>query len=218
MTMAQEQLVRIPSEQLRIEAMLELPKNAQGIALFAHGNGSNRHNPRNNYVAKVLHNANIGTLLIDLLTPQEALLYKTHFDIPLLTKRLLDATEWVSREPSTQNLPIAYFGSNIGAAAALQAAVASPHPIATVVSRSGRVDLSGSATLQDLHVPTLLLVGGFDYPVIELNQNAYEQMDCPKTLTIIPGATHLFEETGTREQVAYQATTWLKQHLHAVAA
>ncbi|MDR3390694.1 MAG: dienelactone hydrolase family protein [Sulfuriferula sp.] len=215
MTSALEQLVRIPSDHLRIEALLELPENAQGIVLFAHGSGSNRHSPRNNYVARVLRDAGIGTLLIDLLTPQEDLLYKSQFDIPLLTKRLLDATEWVSQEPATQHLPIAYFGSSIGAAVALQAAVDSPHPIAAVVSRSGRVDLAGSGTLQNIHVPTLLLVGGFDYPVIELNQNAYEQMDCPKALTIIPGATHLFEETGTREQVAYQTTVWLKQYLQA---
>ncbi len=213
MTTELTQLVRIPSNHVHIEGMLELPANAQGIVLFAHGSGSSRNSPRNNHVARILRGAGIGTLLMDLLTVEEDMIYETRFDIPLLTQRLLDATAWVSQTPATQHLPIAYFGASTGAAAALQAAATSAHAIAAVVSRGGRPDLAGSDALQKVRAPTLLLVGSFDYQVIELNQNAYNQLSCEKLLTIIPGATHLFEEAGTLEQVAHQAAAWFKQYL-----
>lgn len=212
MTARLAQLVRIPSDQVHIEGMLELPENALGIVLFAHGSGSSRHSPRNNYVASVLREAGIGTLLMDLLTAQEDMNYETRFDIPLLTHRLLDATRWVSHTPATHNLSIGYFGASTGAAAALQAAAQSTH-IAAVVSRGGRPDLAGAAALRKVQAPTLLLVGGFDDLVIDLNQAAYDVMSCQKKFTIIPGATHLFEETGTLEQVAHQAAAWFKQYL-----
>ncbi len=215
MTIELAQLVRIPSDQVHIEGMLELPKNAKGIVLFAHGSGSSRHSPRNNYVASVLHGAGIGTLLMDLLTPQEDMNYDTRFDIPLLTQRLLDATRWVSHAPATHMLPIGYFGASTGAAAALQAAAQSTQAIAAVVSRGGRPDLAGATALRQVQSPTLLLVGGFDDQVIDLNQAAYDVMSCQKKLTIIPGATHLFEEAGTLEQVAHQAAAWFKHYLDA---
>ena len=213
MTTALTQLVSIPSDQVHIEGMLELPEQAQGIVLFAHGSGSSRHSPRNNYVAKVLRDAGIGTLLMDLLTPQEDVNYETRFDIPLLTRRLLDATHWASQQPATQHLPVGYFGASTGAAAALQAAAQSPHMIAAIVSRGGRPDLAGAAALRKVQTPTLLLVGGFDDLVIDLNQAAYDVMTCPKEFRLIPGATHLFEEAGTLEQVAEQAAIWFKLHL-----
>ena len=213
MTALLEQLVHIPSDSIHIEGMLELPENAQGIVLFAHGSGSSRHSPRNNYVARVLREAGVGTLLMDLLTQQEDMNYETRFDIPLLTHRLLDATRWIGHEPVTQNLPAGYFGASTGAAAALQAAAQSPHNIAAVVSRGGRPDLAGAAALGKVRAPTLLLVGGFDDVVIELNQSAYDLLNCQKVFTIIPGATHLFEEPGTLEQVAHQAAAWFKKYL-----
>lgn len=208
-----EKLVRIPVGDVHIEGMLELPENARGMALFAHGSGSSRHSPRNNYVARVLRNSNIGTLLIDLLTPEEDMDYQTRFDIPLLTQRLLAVTRWIKSEKLTENLPIGYFGASTGAAAALQAAAVSGEEISAVVSRGGRPDLAGQHNLKNVKSPTLLLVGGWDDVVIELNRQAYDLMHCKKELSIIPGATHLFEEPGTLEEVAYQATAWFVQHL-----
>lgn len=215
MTTALAQLVSIPSDHVHIEGMLELPENAPGIVLFAHGSGSSRHSPRNNYVAGVLRETGIGTLLMDLLTPEEDMVYETRFDIPLLTRRLLDATDWISQQQSTQNLPIGYFGASTGAAAALQAAAQSTHKIAAVVSRGGRPDLAGAAMLRKVRAPTLLLVGGLDDLVIDLNQASHDVMSCPKALSIISGATHLFEEPGTLEQVAHQAAAWFKRYLKA---
>lgn len=208
-----EQLVHIPADGVSLEGMLELPENAQGVVLFAHGSGSSRHSPRNNYVARTLREAGAGTLLIDLLTREEDSNYETRFDIPLLTRRLLAATQWLQHDEHTQHLPIAYFGASTGAAAALQAAAAKGVEIAAVVSRGGRPDLAGSSALGKVHSPTLLLVGGYDDVVIELNQQAYEHLTCDKDLVVVPGATHLFEEPGTLEEVARQASVWFSHHL-----
>ena len=213
MTNKLERLVHIPEGAAHIEGMLALPENAQGIVLFAHGSGSSRHSPRNNYVAEVLRQSGIGTLLMDLLTPQEDRNYETRFDIPLLTRRLLAATQWVSSEPDTAHLPIGYFGASTGAAAALQAAAQLGRKIAAVVSRGGRPDLAGPQCLAGVKSPALLLVGGFDDMVIELNRHAHALMTCHKELVIIPGATHLFEEPGALETVAEKAAAWFVQYL-----
>lgn len=207
------QLVHIPVEDVHIEGLLELPPEPQGIVLFAHGSGSSRHSPRNNYVARVLHDKGIGTLLMDLLTVAEDLDYQTRFDIALLTHRLLVATRWVKLVEATRQLPIGYFGASTGAAAALQAAAALGDNIQAVVSRGGRPDLAGNQSLEQVKSPTLLLVGGRDEDVIELNREAYARLPCAKELSIIPGATHLFEEAGTLEEVARQATVWFSQYL-----
>jgi len=188
--------------------MLELPDNATGIVLFAHGSGSSRLSPRNNYVARVLRDASLGTLLIDLLTQDEDTDYATRFDIPLLTQRLLAATRWLQSEPTTLHLAIGYFGASTGAAAALQAAAEEGEKIAAVVSRGGRPDLAGEEALNRVAAPTLLIVGGFDDVVIGLNQEAHRALRCKKELIVIPGATHLFEEPGTLEQVAKHAAHW----------
>jgi putative phosphoribosyl transferase len=208
-----EQLVHIPVDEVHIEGMLELPPDAQGVVLFAHGSGSSRHSPRNNYVARVLRDKGIGTLLLDLLTISEDMDYQTRFDIPLLTHRLRVTTRWVKQHEPTRHLPIGYFGASTGAAAALQAAAALGEGIFAVVSRGGRPDLAGSHELARVKSPTLLLVGGLDDEVIELNREAYAWLPCTKELSIIPGATHLFEESGTLEEVALQATAWFNQHL-----
>ncbi len=213
MSAAIERLVQIPVDDVHIEGMLELPENTRGLVLFAHGSGSSRHSPRNNYVARVLRNSGIGTLLMDLLTPEEDMDYQTRFDIPLLTNRLLAVTRWIKAEKLTRNLPLGYFGASTGAAAALQAAATYREEISAVVSRGGRPDLAGQDYLDSVRSPTLLLVGGRDDVVIELNRDAYELMRCSKELSIIPGATHLFEEPGTLEEVAHQATVWFVRYL-----
>ena len=189
-----ERLPQIPADGVQIEGMLELPAPAKGVVLFAHGSGSSRHSPRNNYVAQALRDNGIGTLLMDLLTPHEDTVYATRFDIPLLTRRLLTATRWIQAESQTRALPIGYFGASTGAAAALQAAAQSGPIIGAVVSRGGRPDLAGKENLERVSSPTLLLVGGADDVVIELNRAAYAHLRCPKEFTIIPGATHLFHQ------------------------
>ncbi|MEK6663158.1 MAG: dienelactone hydrolase family protein [Pseudomonadota bacterium] len=209
------ELVHIPDGPAIIEGMLEVPANAQGIVLFAHGSGSSRLSPRNNYVAKVLRQAGIGTLLMDLLTVQEDKTYATRFDIALLTRRLGVATAWLKQDPRVKGLPLGYFGASTGAAAALQAAAKMGAAISAVVSRGGRPDMAGAEALRQVGAPTLLLVGGWDDVVIDLNQAAYDVMSCQKELSIIPGATHLFEEPGTLEEVARQATAWFDRHFKA---
>jgi putative phosphoribosyl transferase len=209
------QPVHIPVTGGHIEGMLELPDNAQGLVLFAHGSGSSRHSPRNNYVARVLREGGIGTLLMDLLTPQEDAVYETRFDIALLTRRLLTATRWLQSDKSSADLPLGYFGASTGAAAALQAAAQLGPDIRAVVSRGGRPDMAGSQDLQKVESPTLLLVGGHDDVVIELNREAYAHLGCEKQLSIVPGATHLFEEPGTLEEVARQAAGWFGRYLKA---
>jgi len=207
------QLVQIPVNHVFIEGLLELPAKPSGLVLFAHGSGSSRHSPRNNFVARVLHESGMGTLLMDLLTPAEDLDYQVRFDIDLLTQRLLLATQWAKQQPQTLSLPLGYFGASTGAAAALRAAAAMGNTIQAVVSRGGRPDLAGRHDLVRVRAPTLLLVGGFDTEVLELNQVAYALLPCAKKLSIVPGATHLFEEAGTLEQVASQAAAWFNHHL-----
>lgn len=211
-------LERIPVGPIHIEGMLELPENAQGIVLFAHGSGSSRHSKRNTYVARVLHQKGIGTLLMDLLTPEEDANYPTRFDIPLLTHRLLAATSWIKSDPRTNMLPAGYFGASTGAAAALQAAASYGDEIGAVVSRGGRPDMAGRSALEKVKAPTLLIVGGWDEEVIVLNEEAFEQLHCIKVITIIPGATHLFTEPGTLEDVALKAAEWFGHSLKPLPA
>ncbi|HEU0283405.1 MAG TPA: alpha/beta family hydrolase [Gallionella sp.] len=205
--------VHIPAGQVELDGELILPPSAMGVVLFAHGSGSSRFSPRNTYVAEVLQQRGIGTLLFDLLTREEDRDYETRFDIALLTRRLLSATEWLQASPKTQAMHLGYFGASTGAAAALQAAAKMGDKIAAVVSRGGRPDLAGEAALSRVAAPTLLIVGAADYGVIELNQQAYALMNCEKELTLIPGATHLFEEPGTLQQAARSAADWFAQHL-----
>jgi len=214
MSTAIEKVIQIPVDDVYIEGMLALPSNAKGLVLFAHGSGSSRHSPRNNYVAQMLHQHGIGTLLMDLLTPEEDTDYRARFDILLLTQRLIATTQWAKTEKPTSSLPVGYFGASTGAAAALKAAALLGDEVKTVVSRGGRPDLAGQNDLEKVKAPTLLLVGGLDDVVIALNQEAYDLMHCKKELSIIPGATHLFEEPGTLEEVAFQAASWFVQHLH----
>ena len=194
-------------------ADLIIPQRAAGVVLFAHGSGSSRHSPRNQYVAKQLREARLGTLLIDLLTPEEDETYRTRFDIGLLTQRLADAARSLAREPQTKDLPVGLFGASTGAAAALEVAAALPEAIRAVVSRGGRPDLASRAALHKVKAPTLLIVGGDDTGVIELNEQAYAELGCEKRLEIVPGASHLFEEPGTLEEVARLAAQWFTRHL-----
>lgn len=199
-----------------IEGTLSLPHDPIGIVLFAHGSGSSRFSPRNNYVAEVLRNANLGTLLVDLLTPQENQTYQTRFDIALLTQRLHEATQWLEQDQQrggAEALPIGLFGASTGAAAALQLASLHDARFGAVVSRGGRPDLAGRQALEQVQVPTLLIVGGMDDVVIGLNEQAYNALQCEKELVVIPGATHLFEEPGTLEQVASLSADWFRRHL-----
>jgi len=166
-------------------------------------------------VAKILRQAGIGTLLMDLLTVEEDKTYETRFDIALLTRRLSVATAWLQKDQRVKGLPLGYFGASTGAAAALQAAAKMGAAISAVVSRGGRPDMAGAAALRQVSAPTLLLVGGWDDVVIDLNQAAYDVMNCQKELSIIPGATHLFEEPGTLEEVARQATAWFDRYFKA---
>jgi putative phosphoribosyl transferase len=205
--------VHIPADAVELDGELIVPPSASGVVLFAHGSGSSRFSPRNTYVAKVLQQYGIGTLLFDLLTREEDQNYETRFDIALLTRRLLAATAWLQTSPQTQKLNLGYFGASTGAAAALQAAAEMGDKVAAVVSRGGRPDLAGELALSRVSAPTLLLVGAADYGVIELNQQAYALMHCEKKLTLIPGATHLFEEAGTLEQAASAAADWFEQNL-----
>ncbi|MEW6413901.1 MAG: alpha/beta hydrolase [Pseudomonadota bacterium] len=206
-------LVHIPAGRATIEGMLQLPDDAIGLVLFAHGSGSSRHSPRNNYVAGVLRAARVGTLLMDLLTPEEDADYSRRFDIGLLTRRLLEAARWVGEQDETQALPLGFFGASTGAAAAIEAAAALGPRARAVVSRGGRPDLASAQALAAVTAPTLLLVGGYDDIVIGLNQRAYDQLRCRKEFVIVPGATHLFEEPGTLEAVAAHAAGWFAEHL-----
>ena len=205
--------VHIPAAPVELDGELVLPPSATGVVLFAHGSGSSRFSPRNTYVAEVLQQRGIGTLLFDLLTHDEDQDYATRFDITLLTQRLLAATTWLQSNPETQALRLGYFGASTGAAAALQAAAQMQNKIAAVVSRGGRPDLAGEVALNRVIAPTLLIVGDADYGVIELNQQAYALLNCEKELILIPGATHLFEEAGTLQQAAHSAADWFAQHL-----
>jgi putative phosphoribosyl transferase len=207
--------VEIPSGTATLHGDLVILDRAAGLVLFAHGSGSSRLSPRNRYVASVIHEANVGTLLFDLLTSNEEIVdartAHLRFDIDFLAQRLRSATRWVREQPVARGLRIGYFGSSTGGGAALVAA-ADEENIGAVVSRGGRPDLAGSA-LARVKAPTLLIVGGFDEPVLRLNEAAFEQLECEKELQVIPGATHLFEEPGTLERVAQLAADWFRQHL-----
>jgi putative phosphoribosyl transferase len=210
-------LVSIPVNGVELEGALVVPPAARGIVLFAHGSGSSRHSPRNNFVAETLRAAGIGTLLMDLLTKQEDAIYQTRFDIDLLSWRLERATQWLMEEPRAQSLDIGYFGASTGAAAALNAAATFGSSVGAVVSRGGRPDLA-MAALGSVQAPTLLIVGALDDVVIELNRKAYERLKAEKHLAIVPGATHLFEEPGTLQEVARLAAAWFRRHLGAQRA
>jgi putative phosphoribosyl transferase len=210
-----EHSVKITKGKLVLECILSLPTRTHGIVVFAHGSGSGRLSPRNNFVARHLLQNGLSTLLLDLLTDEEAEDRRNVFDINLLADRLMTAKSWLEAEPRTRNLGIGYFGASTGAGAALQAAAREPSNVNAIVSRGGRPDLA-EPYLPSVTAPTLLIVGGHDEPVIETNQAAYEQLMCEKKLTIIPGATHLFAEPGTLEQVAEQAGRWFLRYLQQV--
>lgn len=207
-----EKTVAIPADSITLEGALTIPDQAQGIVLFAHGSGSSRHSPRNNFVAQTLRAAGNGTLLMDLLTRAEDAIYENRFDIDLLTRRLEAATQWLKEQSQTAALRIGYFGASTGAAAALKAAASLGPKVGAVVSRGGRPDLAREELVQ-VRSPTLLIVGGLDDVVIELNREAYRLLKCEKQLVIVPGATHLFEEPGTLEEVARLAAQWFTGHL-----
>lgn len=204
------------NDKVSIKGSLNIFEGAKGIVLFAHGSGSSRFSQRNRYVAGVLRHADIASLLIDLLTEEEEkvdlVTRQLRFDIELLATRVISATKWLLANSDLGNLRIGYFGASTGAAAALVAAAELGENIATVVSRGGRPDLAGAA-LTKVKAPTLLIVGGNDYVVIDLNERAMELMTCQKELIIVPGAGHLFEEPGALEQVAQHATQWFERYL-----
>jgi putative phosphoribosyl transferase len=212
----EEQLVRVPAGPVWLEGNLSLPEQPRAVVLFAHGSGSSRHSPRNRYVARVLNEAKLATLLIDLLTLDEEVIdahtAQLRFDIGLLAERLVDATDWLTQFPDTKQLPIGYFGASTGAAAALAAAAVRPDEVNAVVSRGGRPDLAGAALIH-VQAPTLLIVGGDDVQVIQLNREALSQLRCEKQLAIVPGATHLFEESGALDEVGRLACDWFQRHV-----
>lgn len=206
--------VLLDAEGTPLQGELAIPPGAPGIVLFAHGSGSSRQSPRNRFVADMLTEAGIGALLFDLLTPAEERDRRNVFDIPLLAQRLVAATRWLAAYPDAAGRAIGYFGASTGAAAALVAAATSDIPVSAVVSRGGRPDLAGE-WLPKVKAPTLLIVGGRDDAVLELNRTAYRMLSCLKRLEVVPGATHLFEEPGTLPAVAVLATDWFLQHLSA---
>jgi len=209
---ANEHFIYIPIDHIVLEGTLGIPKSAKGIILFAHGSGSSRLSPRNNYVARVLREKGIGTLLFDLLTEEEDVDYETRFDISLLFERLVAATEWLEKQPEAKGLSLGYFGASTGAAAAIQASVVLKDKIKAIVSRGGRVDLT-NGYLNRVKAPTLLIVGKLDEAVVEINKDAYEKINVEKDLKIIPNATHLFEEPGALEEAAEFAAEWFKKYL-----
>src|SRR5438128_1133838 len=207
--------VHIQAGPVTVDGNLTVPNGATALVLFAHGSGSSRHSPRNQFVARTLYDAGLATLLFDLLTPEEELVdtrtAELRFDIRLLADRLVHATKWVKQQPETRDLRIGYFGSSTGGGAALVAAAELPRDVGAVVSRGGRPDLAGEA-LPKVQAPTLLIVGGEDHVVINLNKEAQAQMRCEVKLEIVPGATHLFEEPGTLKRVAELASDWFLLH------
>ena len=208
--------VHVPVGHYHLEGDLVIPAAAVGLVLFAHGSGSSRHSPRNQFVARALERRGLATLLIDLLTPfEEEVDDRTaqyRFDLMMLAERLVNIVDWLRQQPDTKPLPIGLFGASTGGGAALMAAAARPDDIATVVSRGGRPDLAGQA-LRHVFAPTLLIVGGLDTPVIQMNRDAMDEMGPDVVLEIVPGATHLFEEPGTLERVAELAAEWFVGHL-----
>jgi putative phosphoribosyl transferase len=219
----QEHLVSVSADSVKLEGNLVIPAGAQGVVLFAHGSGSSRHSPRNRYVASVLQQEGLATMLLDLLTAEEEEIdlrtRHLRFDIGLLAARLVGATDWLLHTPATQPLGIGYFGASTGSAVALIAATKRPDVVQAIVSRGGRPDLAGSA-LTRVQAPTLLIVGGHDFPVITMNEDALALLHqaTAKQLEIVPRATHLFEQPGTLEQVAVLASQWFKRYLHSTTA
>jgi putative phosphoribosyl transferase len=209
---ATERRVIVPAGRHRLEGILAQPRGAIGVVLFAHGSGSGRLSPRNQFVAHRLQEAGLATLLLDLLEEDEAEDRAMVFDIPFLAERLQAAADWLAREPQTQALPRGYFGASTRAAAALVAAALHPQGVAAVVSRGGRPDLAGES-LPEVTSPTLLIVGGDDQGVLELNREALEALRCPAELAMVPGATHLFPEPGALEEVARLARDWFERYL-----
>ena len=207
--------VTVDAGVVQLNGALVIPPHAQGLVLFAHGSGSSRLSPRNQYVADLLHQRRIGTLLFDLLTREEeaadAFTGQLRFDIEFLAKRLVAATDWAKKHPKAKGLRLGYFGASTGAAAAIVAA-AQRKDIAAIVSRGGRPDLA-ERFLPSVRAPTLLIVGGEDTPVIEMNERALAKLDVDKQLVFVPGASHLFEEPGALEKVAELASGWFTQHL-----
>lgn len=208
--------VSIPIGPVTVQGDLTVPVGAQGLVIFSHGSGSSRHSPRNRFVAERLQESNLATLLLDLLTPEEDRVYANRFDIGLLTRRLLEGTFWAQRQPMVTGLPIGFFGASTGAASALRAAAELGPRTGAVVSRGGRPDLAADA-LGHVQCPTLLIVGGRDPEVLDLNRRAYDRMTAVKRLEVVPGATHLFEEPGTLETVADLAAGWFLHHLPRTA-
>jgi putative phosphoribosyl transferase len=214
----EDELVRIPTDDVKLEGNLDIPQGGEGIVVFVHGSGSSRHSARNQYVARALNEGRLGTLLFDLLTAQEEEMdlrtRHLRFDIDLLARRTVGTVDWLTRQAFAKNMKIGLFGSSTGAAAALIAAAERPAVVQAVVSRGGRPDLA-EPVLPDLVTPTLLIVGELDIPVIGMNRQALEQMpnETEVLLKIVPGATHLFEESGTLEQAARLARDWFIQHL-----
>lgn len=206
------EFVQITLEDVELEGMLDIPEGATGLVVFAHGSGSSRTSPRNNFVAEVIRNRGLGTLLFDLLTEAEDEIRENRFDIELLTDRLVAVSEWVQERETTADLPLGYFGSSTGAAAGLRAAARRPDAIATVVSRGGRVDLA-TAVLDAITMPTLFIVGGADTQVLELNRQAYDRLTVEKELHVVEGAEHLFEGEGELEEVASVAADWFARML-----
>lgn len=204
--------VQASVDSVLLEGELSLPAEVTGLVVFAHGSGSSRLSPRNNWVARSLRQAKLATFLFDLLTPEEDRAYETRFDIDLLTRRLIGATRWVREQSEVRDLGIGYFGSSTGAAAALKAAAVLGPEVRAVVSRGGRPDLA-LEELDRVEAPTLLIVGGLDHPVLELNQQAFARLKGEKDLAIVSGATHLFEEPGALERVAELAASWFIRHL-----
>ena len=212
---ASSELVHIASGKIRLPGTLELPSSPRGLVLFAHSSGSGRLSPRNSYVAGELHRAGLGTLLLDLLSRDEDSDDRHRFDIALLGARLGDAARWLAQQPETRALALGLFGASTGAAAALQLAADRPEQIAAVVSRGGRPDLASSDELARVRAPTLLIVGGEDHAVVELNRQALHDLACEKELVVVRGATHLFEEPDALPEVARLAARWFKGYLGA---
>src|SRR5712671_6297829 len=213
-------VIRIPAGRAVLLGNLTIPENGVALVLFAHGSGSSRHSPRNQFVARTLNDAGLGTLLFDLLTPDEetidARTAELRFNIGLLAERLVHATKWAKQQEQTRDLCTGYFGSSTGGGAALVAAAEIPEDVGVVVSRGGRPDLADEA-LPKVQAPTLLIVGGNDDVVIELNELARNRMRCEVKLEIVPGATHLFEEPGALEKVAQLASDWFVSHIGGAA-
>ena len=204
--------ITIPAGPVSLGASMAIPERASGMVVFAHGSGSSRFSPRNNYVAGILRQEGMGTLLFDLLTEQEDVSYENRFNLDLLSRRLIMATEWLKTRPEAKGLKVGLFGASTGAAAALIAVATPGTGIAAVVSRGGRPDMA-SQVLPEVKVPTLLIVGGHDKVVLSMNQQAYAQLGGEKELAVVPGASHLFEEPGKLEEVAALAAQWFKRYL-----